>query len=139
MANQLYDKYREAALAGGINWGIGAAGDVIKGVLVDLGAYTPVIGTHQYLSDIPIGARVSTSPAFSGKTITAGVADANDATFAAVTGPTVEAMAIIKDTGTPATSPLIGLIDTATGLPVTPNGGDITVTFDNGPNKIFKL
>jgi hypothetical protein len=46
---------------------------------------------------------------------------------------------IYKDTGTAATSPLIAYIDTATGLPVTPNGGDITVTWDNGSNKIFKL
>jgi len=28
---------------------------------------------------------------------------------------------------------------TGSGLPVTPNGGNIVVTFDNGPNKIFKL
>ena len=30
-------------------------------------------------------------------------------------------------------------IDTATGLPITPNGGDIIVTWDNGINKIFRL
>lgn len=36
-------------------------------------------------------------------------------------------------------SPLIAFIDTATGLPVTPNGGDITVAWDSGANKIFKL
>ena len=34
---------------------------------------------------------------------------------------------------------VIAFIDTATGLPVTPNGGDITITWDNGANKIFKL
>jgi hypothetical protein len=36
-------------------------------------------------------------------------------------------------------SPLICIFDTATNLPVTPNGGDITIQFDNGTNKIFKL
>lgn len=36
-------------------------------------------------------------------------------------------------------SPLIAYIDTATGLPVTPNGGDITIAWDSGANKIFKL
>ena len=46
---------------------------------------------------------------------------------------------IYKDTGTEATSPLIAMIDTATGLPITPNGGDIIVTWDNGVNKIFKV
>jgi hypothetical protein len=34
---------------------------------------------------------------------------------------------------------LIAYIDTATGLPVTPNGQNITVSFDNGSNRIFKL
>ena len=47
--------------------------------------------------------------------------------------------AVLVDTGTDSTSPLIAFIDTATGLPITPNGGDIIVTWDNGPNKLFKL
>ena len=28
---------------------------------------------------------------------------------------------------------------TGSGYPVTPNGGNIALAFDNGPNKIFKL
>ena len=51
----------------------------------------------------------------------------------------IEAIVIYVDTGTEATSPLIAYIDTATGLPITPNGGDIIVTWDNGVNKIFKV
>lgn len=141
MANALYDKYRESQLSGtgAVAWGTGSGGDTIKAVLVDTAAYTVNLATHQFLSDIAAGARIATSPAFAGKTVTAGVADANDLTFAAVTGPTIEALVIFKDTGTPATSPLIGWIDSATGLPATPNGTDIPVVFDNGPNKIFKL
>ena len=46
---------------------------------------------------------------------------------------------IYRDTGTEATSPLIAYIDTATGLPITPNGGDIIVVWDDGANKIFRL
>jgi len=60
-------------------------------------------------------------------------------TFTSVTGASIEAIVLYKDTGTDSTSPLIAFIDTATGLPITPNGGDIIVTWDNGPNKIFKL
>ena len=60
-------------------------------------------------------------------------------TFTDVTGASIEAIIIYSDTGTEATSPLIAYIDTATGLPITPNGGDIIVTWDNGANKIFKL
>ena len=37
---------------------------------------------------------------------------------------------IWKDTGSEATSPLIAYFDTVTGLPVTPNGGNINLTFD---------
>ena len=40
-----------------------------------------------------------------------------------------ESVVELKDTGTTSTSNLIAFWDTATGLPVTPNGGDITVTF----------
>ena len=69
----------------------------------------------------------------------AGVADAADTTFTSVSGDTVEAIVLYKDTGDAATSPLIAYIDTATGLPLTPNGGDVTITWDNGANKIFKL
>ncbi|MNC44515.1 hypothetical protein D3C75_934250 [compost metagenome] len=60
-------------------------------------------------------------------------------TFTAVTGASIEAIVIYADTGTESTSPLIAFIDTATGLPITPNGGDIIVTWDNGTNKIFKV
>lgn len=155
-----------------------------------------------------VGAKVNlTSP-----TVTAGVADAADTTFTAVTGNSVEAVAIFRDTGTASTSRMVALITgkfivtcntqanssstsisveplpyaiptstvlvfsngasatmsalanagdrsvsvsstaatitagsralapiTASGLPVTPNGGNIVVAYDNGANKIFKL
>lgn len=141
MTNALYDKYREAQLSGtgSVAWGTGAGGDTIKAVLVDTGAYTVNTATHQYLSDIASGARIATSAALAGKTVTAGVADANDVTFTAVTGASCEALVLYKDTGSAATSPLIAYIDTATGLPVTPNGGDISCVFDSGANRIFKL
>ena len=75
MANALYDKGREAFLAGGINW----SGDSIKAVLVDTGAYTVNLATHQFLSDIPAGARIATSANLGSKTVAAGVADAGGA------------------------------------------------------------
>ena len=135
MANALYDKARERFLTGQFNWGT----DSIKSVLVDTGAYTVSLTSHEFLSDISSSARVSTSGAFTGKTTTGGAADANDITFSSVSGASIEAIVIYADTGTEATSPLIAFIDTATGLPITPNGGDIIVTWDNGANKIFKL
>lgn len=88
--------------------------------------------------DVPAAARVA-SATLTLSDPAAGVCDAGDVTFSAVTGDPCEALIIYKDTGTEATSPLLAYIDTATGLPVTPNGGNITVTWDSGANKIFKL
>lgn len=158
------------------------------------------------------GALVGSKVTLTGPTVTAGVADAGDATFTAVTGNSIEAIAIFKDTGTASTSRMVCLITgkfivtcavqanssatsivvdalpyaiptatvlvfsngasatmsalanagdrsitvsalaanitagsralapiTGSGLPITPNGGNIVVTFDNGANKIFKL
>jgi hypothetical protein len=113
--------------------------DNIKLVMVDHGSDTPVPSTDTFLSDIGAGARIATSGNFATKTATAGVADADDITFTAVSGASVESGVIYKDTGVAATSPLFVFIDTATGLPVTPNGGDIIWVWDSGANKIFKL
>ncbi len=135
MANALFDKARQRFLEGQFNWNT----DTIKAVLIDTGTYTVNLSAHEFLSDVGSGSRIATSGAFTGKVTTGGAADANDVTFTSVTGASIEAIVLYKDTGTDATSPLIAFIDTATGLPITPNGGDIIVTWDNGANKIFKL
>lgn len=134
MANALYDTGRDAFLNGNIDW----VNDTITGVLVDTGAYTVNLATDDFLADIAVGARIATQ-AMAGMSTSAGVADANDLVFSTVTGTSVEAVVIYRDSGSAATSQLIAYIDTATGLPVTPNGGNITVQWDNGANKIFKL
>jgi hypothetical protein len=135
MANALYDLARQAFLDGDLDW---AAQD-FKVYLIDTADYTVNLATHDFADDIGGAAKVATSGNLAGKTSTAGVADANNITFTAVTGDPCEALVIWQDTGNQATSRLVAYIDTATGLPVTPNGGDITVTWDNGANKIFKL
>ena len=135
MANALYDLGRENFLNGNIDW----ANDDIRVILVDTALYTVNLATDNDLADVPAGARVAVSSAFTAKTTTAGVADAGDVTFSAVTGAQSEALVIYQHTGVEGTSLLIAYIDTATGLPVTPNGGDITITWDSGANKIFKL
>ena len=128
MANTLYDFARQRFLEAQLNW----LTDTIKVILVDTGSYTPQVGVHQYLADIPISSRIAGPVTLTSKTTSGGAADAADITFTSVTGPSIEAIVIYMDTGTEATSPLIAFIDTATGLPITPNGGDIIVTWDNG-------
>jgi len=135
MGNELYDAGREGFLDGSIDWDT----DDIRCILVDTADYTVDLANHDNLDDIPAGARVATSGALTGKTVAAGVADAADVTFSAVTGDPSEALVIYKHTGTESTSRLIAYIDDATGLPVTPNGGDITVQWDSAASKIFKL
>lgn len=135
MASALYDKGREGFLDGSIDWDT----DDVRAILVDTGTYT-YSAAHDFLDDVGAPSRIAVSSALGSKTVTSGVADAADVTFTAVTGASVEAIIIYKHTGTDSTSRLICYIDTASsGLPVTPNGGDITVTWDNGANKIFKL
>ena len=135
MANTLYDYCRQRFLESQINW----MTDTIKVILVSTSAYTPQTAVHQYLADVPVSARIAGPVTLTSKATTGGAADAADCTFTSVSGATINAIVIYKDTGTEATSPLIAYIDTATGLPITPNGGDIIVTWDNGVNKIFRV
>lgn len=134
MASGLYPKGREGFLDGSIDWDT----HDIRVILVDVADYT-YSDAHDNLDDVVAGARVAVSGALGSKTVTDGVADAADVTLSAVTGDPSEALIIYKHTGTESTSRLIAYIDSATGLPVTPNGGDITIAWDNGANKIFKL
>ena len=135
MANTLYDYCRQRFLESQINW----MTDAIKVILVSTSGYTPQTSVHQYLADVPVSARIAGPVTLTSKATTGGAADAADCTFTSVSGATINAIVIYKDTGTEATSPLIAYIDTATGLPITPNGGDIIVTWDNGVNKIFRV
>lgn len=137
MANALYDAGRASFLNADIDW----SADNIKVVLVR--DYTPNTSTHDFLDDVTGGGGgtiVATSGNLANKTSTAGVADADDVTYTTVAaGAACNHLVIYKDTGSAATSNLIAVIDTATGLPITPNGGDITIQWDSGANKIFKL
>jgi hypothetical protein len=134
MANALRDTGREGFLGGDIDWD---AND-IRLFLYDEGA-DAFNAADDNLDDIVAGARIAVSGAFAGKTKTAGVADANDVVLTAVSGANVESIEIYKNTGVESTSLLIANIDTATGLVLTPSGGDVTVQWDAGSNRIFKL
>lgn len=134
MANALYAKAKEALLSGLID----LTSDTIKATLLDASDYTPDLAAHDFLDDVPSGARVATVT-LAGKSVTGGVFDASDPTFSSVTGDECEYILIWQDTTVEGTSRLIALIDTATGLPITPNGADINVVWDNGANKIFAL
>lgn len=134
MANTLFTEARKALLEAQINW---LTNDV-KVMLVDKDAYNPNFDTHIYLSDVSASARMTPGVLLTGKTTTGGAARANNSTFTSVSGTTIESILVYKDTGVESTSRLIAWLDTATGLPITPNGGDIIVVWDTGPNGIFR-
>lgn len=134
MANSLYDKAREGYLIGSFNWST----DNIKVILVDTAIYTVNLATHQYLSSVT--GIVATSANLSSKTTTGGAAGAANVTFTAVTyASPVGAIILYKDTGSSATSDLLCFVNIATGLPISPNGGDIIIAWDSGINRIFRL
>jgi hypothetical protein len=133
MTNALYDLGRQKFLEGNIAW----LTDNIKVALVDPTVYTPNLATDEFLS--AISSIVATSPQLTTPASIAGVAGADNIVFSSVSGNTCNYLVIYKDTGDATTSPLIACIDTAENLPVTPNGGDIDITWDTGSNKIFKL
>lgn len=135
MANALYDFGREGFLDGSIDWDT----NDIRIILIDEADDTIDLAADDNLDDRAGAARVATSDALVSKSVTAGVANAAPKTWSAVSGDVSESIDAYKHTGTESSSRLIFNIDTATGLPVTPNGGDITVTWDTGANKIFKL
>lgn len=127
MANALYQKWKEQLLQFTTNNNLSAG--TVKVALVDTGVYT-YSATDQFFSAIS-SAVIGTPQSLGTKTFVNGVFDAADVSYTSVTGNSVEALVIYIDTGTAGTSPLVAFIDTGvTGLPVTPNGGNIAITWN---------
>lgn len=125
MANAVYPKYMEAVIQASANSSLAGT---LKAALVDTGTYT-YSAAHEFYSSV--SGVVGTPGTIGSKTYTNGLLDGADVTFTAVSGATAEAIILYIDTGSSATSRLVAYIDTgATGLPVTPNGGDITIQWN---------
>lgn len=133
MANALFNPGREGFLLGEIDWDTA----VMKVALVR--SYT-FNAAHKFVSDVTTASGVlhATSAALASKTGTSGTADAADITF---TTPAANASAhsllyfqssAVGGGGDVAATlqRLIAWVDTGTGLPVTPNGADISVVFN---------
>jgi len=126
MANAIYPKYKEAILQSAANSNMSSG--TVKVALVDTGTYT-YSAAHEFLSSL--SGRVGTDQTIGTKTFTNGVFDGADVTFTGVSGNSAEALVIYIDTTVAGTSRLIAYLDTnVTGLPVTPNSGDISITWN---------
>lgn len=134
MANAIYPIWKQELMQG--TSGTALTGNV-RAILIDTNDYT-YSATHDTLDDIPVAARVATSANLTTKTYANGLFDADNANFTAVTGDISEAVVLYLHTGVESTSRLIAYFDTGvTGLPVTPNGGDINLNFN--ASGIFQL
>jgi hypothetical protein len=141
MADNLFNPGREGFLAAEIDWNSA----VIRVALVRGYTYS---ASHKFVSEIvTAGATLVATSNLTNCAVANGIADADDVVFSAVpTGTACNALIIYQASavgggGDVATSAqrLIADIRDATGLPVTPNGGNINVAWDNGSNKIFNL
>ena len=132
--NAIYPKYKEAIIDASANVDLNDL--TVKVALLQ--ATETYSAADTFLSDITAGAVIGTAQTIGNTTVANGLFDGDDVTFTAVSGAQVVTLLIYIDTGTPATSRLVAWLDTSvTGLPVTPNGGNISITWN--ASGIFQL
>ena len=142
MANAVFPKAKEGFLDGSIDLDTA----VIKVALVRGYTYS---SSHSTVSDVTgAGATLhATSSGLASKTVTNGVFDAADITFTTPsTNSNDHSLLVFQSSSSTggadvasSSQRLIAWIDTGTGIPIKPAGGDITVVWDSGANKIFSL
>jgi hypothetical protein len=135
MANAVYPIYKTALGAASSNVSL-TVDDATDGPFCSLIDTNDVAynAAHDFYDDV-VAANVGTtqritSPTFG--TVSQGTFDGANLTYTAVSGDVCEALIIYRhNSGANTTWRLVVYLDTSvTGLPVTPNGGDITVTWN---------
>jgi hypothetical protein len=130
MSNALYPTWKSALLQNSADSDLDGTGTTgVYVALVDTGLYT-YSAAHEFYSSL--AGVVGTDQEIGAKTYAGGLFDGADVTYTAVTGNSAEALVLYrKNAGANTTWRLIAYIDTGvTGLPVTPNGGDISITWN---------
>jgi hypothetical protein len=110
----------------------------IFAMLIDANIYTADLDNDLSEDDIPETA-ILTKAVMSGKTIDGTTFRATDTTFSSVTGDEASAVIVYLEMDTLAASTLIAYIDNAPQFPITPDGNDIQVIWDDGANGIFNF
>ena len=139
MANFLADPYRNSVVGKTTDYSprVDCDTDTLKAYFMDAGTDVPVA------ADVFESAHTGINPTFANAqalgtqtagTVGVGVFDAADTVFtgtSVLTGVTsVEWLVVFKFITTAADSPFLAAWDTATGLPLTPNGADVTVVWN---------
>ena len=130
--NLIYPKYKQALLNGDSDAPVMT--NTVKVLLIDTGLYT-FDSAHEFKSDVTGVVSESTIP-IRNKTVTDGFFSGDQVLFPSVTGNSVEAMVLFVDNNTDSDSRLVAYVDESTGLPLSPNGSDITAYWESG---IFQL
>jgi hypothetical protein len=134
VGNKIYPLYRQALL-------MGTACYNLNSDTVDNGPYCALVDINTYIYDAAhdffndLSGIVGTPQRITAPTVTAGTFDGGDLVYVSVTGPEAEALVVYRN-ATPSpnsTWPLVMYYDqVGGGLPVTPNGGNIRVTWNSG-------
>lgn len=131
MANAIYPHYKQSVLGADANSDLIQSSATIAPfvALVNTSTYT-YSSTHQFYSDL--SGVVGTDQQLTTPTVTSGTFKCDNTTFTAVSGSAIGALVIYrKNTGANTTWRLVLYEDTGvTGLPVTPNGGNIVITWN---------
>lgn len=141
MANAAFSTFYDGVMTGAIDLDTA----VLKASLVRGYTFT---GTHSFVSDVTGagGTLNGTTAALGSVTVSAGVFDAADTSLTATANATnhgiliYQASAVTGGADVAASAQrLICYLDTGTGLPIQPGSGTVTITWDNGTNKIIKI
>ena len=140
MPTLVLDDFRNAQLGNGTHATIDFDTDVIAASLLDAtdangGTALSVSNVIDYddVDDADVVHAEEALGSLTVGTVGVGIFDAANTVMSAVSGDAADYLTVHLDTGTPSTSPLALVFDSATtGIPVTPNGGNITSTWAGG-------
>lgn len=135
MANTLYDVLKNKMMKTIEN-------DPLRVYLIDTSVYTFDV-SHTTLADIPVEARVATAQ-LTNTSLDNYTLDADNVLFNDVVGPTVSAFAVVYDVDAIAgndesLAELYAYSDESEGLPVTPDGRPIAISWTDTTSKVITL
>lgn len=134
MANRMYTEAVHAMLRGELD----LENDTIVAYLVNVSGsgttYTPDLDGDEFLDDIPEDALIAGPIELTNKEVADRGFTSDGVTFPNVSeeSPSVEALVIVREGSDASDSLLLFYIDTATGLPAEPAGGNIPVSWPSG-------
>jgi hypothetical protein len=131
MANAVYPLYKQSVLSADSNLSLNVNTTTDGPYIALIAATYTYSAAHQFYSSA-VAAAVGTDQRIATPTVVTGTFDGDDVTFTSVTGSQVTQLVYYRhNSGANTTWRLFLFEDTSvTGLPVTPNGGNIVVAFN---------